>query len=84
MIVLTNPKNQPSHLSDTAYYVPDLSANIFSVGQLVDNDCNITAFVVHDKIVKVLGTGHKQGWLFILDTVHLVIPSFLRCYFKFS
>lgn len=77
--MLSNPKNQPLHLSGTSYYVPDLSANIISVGQLVDNDYNVTSFVVHDQIVKVLGTVHKQGWLFILDTVHLVIPSFLRC-----
>ena len=70
-IGLTIPQNHSLTLSN-AFFVPKLSANLLSVGQLVDQGCFITfsssgCTIQDQQTGKVIGTRHKQGRLFLLD-----------------
>lgn len=65
--------NEQNLCLPNVYFVPQLAANLISVGQLVKNDYTVhfSSFgcVVQDqKTRKVIGKGCKQGRLFLLDT----------------
>lgn len=81
-IVSSNHHNQPLHLSGT-YYVHNLSANLISVGHLLENNNNVTfssGCVLQDQeIGKVHGLGHRQEQLFALDINHPVV-SFIATF----
>lgn len=68
---LRTPQNQSLSLSNV-YFVPTLSANLLSVGQLVDSAYSIyftsSGCVIPDRCNgKVIGTGSKRGQTFLLD-----------------
>ncbi|KAF8377349.1 hypothetical protein HHK36_030726 [Tetracentron sinense] len=61
------------------FHVPKLSANLISVGQLVQNQCLVIFFpdccFVHDLATgKVVGRGRRKGRLFLLDLDDSVSP----------
>ncbi|KAJ9670991.1 hypothetical protein PVL29_027124 [Vitis rotundifolia] len=70
-----------SFLTDV-FVSPDLSTNLLSVGQLVDNNCNVnfsrSGCVVQDQVFgKMIMKGPKVGRLFPLHvSPSIIIPSF--------
>ena len=71
LIALVTPRNQSLSPSNV-YFVPHLSANWLSIGQVVDDGYSIhfTSFscIIHDQRTrKVIGTGSKCGQMFLLD-----------------
>ncbi|GJZ98672.1 gag-pol polyprotein [Tanacetum coccineum] len=54
------------------YYIPSLTMNLASVSKICDSGCDVNFSVsdcsIYDrKTQKVVGTGHKQGDLYVLD-----------------
>jgi hypothetical protein len=66
-------------------FVPKLSMNLLSVGQVIDHNCFVgfddsSCFIQNRRIGTVLGTGHRRKGspsLYVLDTLHLP-PSSAR------
>ncbi|KAF8369556.1 hypothetical protein HHK36_032419 [Tetracentron sinense] len=74
----------PSPPLQNVFYSPSLSANLISVGQLVDNDCDVSfsrsGCIVKDQVSgKIIVTGPKCGRLFPLR-----LPTSPRCSSIFS
>lgn len=65
---LATPQNQSLSPSNV-YFVPHLSANVLSIGQVVDNGYSIhfTSFRHDQRTGNVIGTGSKCGQMFLLD-----------------
>ena len=73
-ITLSSVSGQSLPLSNV-YFVPKLSANLLSVGQLIDDGYHInfssTGCVIQERQTgKVIATGSKHGRLFLLDIGH--------------
>lgn len=73
-----NIQSKTLHLSNV-FHVPQLSTNLISVGQLVDNHCNVilspSGCTIQDlRSGKVIGRGTRHGRLFTVDHI-LPAPS---------
>ena len=82
-ITLSSVTGQSITLSNV-YFVPKLSANLLSVGQLIDegylvNFSSSGCVIQGRQTGKVIATGSKHGRLFLLDIVHHIrsLPLFL-------
>ncbi|GAV76357.1 hypothetical protein CFOL_v3_19832 [Cephalotus follicularis] len=68
--------SQPSLRLSNVLYIPQLSTNLLSVGQLVDNNCTVF-FSSHDCVIQDQGQvtekGKKEGSWFSMDLHHLPI-----------
>lgn len=81
LIALATPQNQSLSLSNV-YFVPHLSTNLLSIGQVVDEGYSIHfnsfSCIIHDRQTrKVTETRSKCGQIFLLDVG-------LRSLFAFS
>jgi Pol polyprotein/gag-pre-integrase-like protein len=61
---------------DQVYYVPNLALNLCSVGQLCDSGQNVwfsdSHCLIQDRRSQmVIGTGHRQGRLYVLDQLRV-------------
>ena len=78
-----------SSLTDV-FVSPNLSTNLISVGQLVDNNCNVhfshSGCVVHDQVLgQMIAKGPKVGRLFPFHvSPSTFIPSFPLLSFAFN
>ena len=78
-ITITPFDSAPLHLSNVLY-IPDLCANLISVGQLVKQNCLVSfsasgCIIQNLRTGKIIGKGRRNGELFALDFEQSSNPS---------
>ncbi|TXG71325.1 hypothetical protein EZV62_006260 [Acer yangbiense] len=68
--------SQPTWTISDVYHVPNLSVNLLSIGKLTDIGLTVTfssdhCFVQDCTSKKQIGIGHREGGLYLLDSLHL-------------